>query len=153
MGNIFNPDFYDFIQALNNNGVRYLLVGGYSVILHGYARTTGDMDIWVDKKDENYTYLLNAFNEFKMPVFDMTKNNFLNNAAIDVFTFGKSPVSIDLMTAVKGLNFDDAYTNSEIHQVDDLKIRVVHYNDLLIAKQASGRPRDLDDIENLKKRK
>lgn len=54
MGNIFNEDFRDFLKALNNNQVRYILVGGFSVILHGYARTTGDMDIWVDRSADNY---------------------------------------------------------------------------------------------------
>ena len=47
--NIFNQDFQDFILSLNQAKVRYLLVGGYSVVLHGYQRTTGDMDIWVDR--------------------------------------------------------------------------------------------------------
>ena len=79
MGNIFNEDFRDFISALNNNEVEYILVGGYSVILHGYSRTTGDMDIWVKKTKENYLKLLAAFNQFKMPVFDMTEKKFLNN--------------------------------------------------------------------------
>ena len=95
MGNIFNPDFRDFIHALNNNNVQYILVGGYAVILHGYSRTTGDMDIWVKQDDENYAKLVKAFHEFKMPLFDMTKENFLNNTNIDVFTFGQAPVCID----------------------------------------------------------
>jgi hypothetical protein len=54
MANIFNNDFRDFISALNNQSVKYILVGGYSVILHGYPRTTGDMDIWVERTSENY---------------------------------------------------------------------------------------------------
>jgi len=54
MGNIFNDDFRDFLKSLNNNKVNYILVGGYSVILHGYSRTTGDMDIWVERTKENY---------------------------------------------------------------------------------------------------
>lgn len=149
MGNIFNPDFRDFIQALNNNKVFYILVGGYSVVLHGYSRTTGDMDIWVRKDLKNYKYIIKAFQEFKMPVFDMTQDNFLKNEDIDVFTFGKPPVCIDLMTSVKGLNFVNAYKNSEIILIEGLKIRVVNYQDLIKAKKASGRPRDLDDIENL----
>lgn len=153
MSNIFNADFRDFIQALNDCNVQYILVGGYSVILHGYSRTTGDMDIWVKKDDENYHRLTKAFHEFKMPLFDMTKENFMNNATIDVFTFGQAPVCIDLMTSVKGLNFDEAYLNSQIHSIEDLNIRVVNYNDLIKAKQASGRPRDMDDIEKLRKRK
>ena len=77
MGNIFNSDFRDFIAALNNNEVRYMLVGGYSVILHGYSRTTGDMDLWVERTKENYLKIRKSFEEFGMPVFDMSEENFL----------------------------------------------------------------------------
>ena len=153
MGNIFNPDFRDFIHALNNNKVFYILVGGYSVILHGYSRTTGDMDIWVKKDAQNYKRIVQAFEEFKMPLFDMTQDTFLNNSDIDVFTFGKAPVCIDLMTSVKGLNFDEAYKNSKLILIERLNIRIVNYTDLITAKKASGRPRDLDDIDNLGKGK
>jgi hypothetical protein len=79
MGNIFHQDFRDFLQALNNQQVEYLLVGGYAVIFHGYPRTTGDMDIWVNRTKENYSKLLKAFKEFRMPVFDMTEERFLNH--------------------------------------------------------------------------
>ena len=89
MGNIFNDDFRDFIRTLNIHNVRYILVGGYSVILHGYSRTTGDMDIWVDKTLDNYQRLRRAFLEFGMPVFDMTEKRFLNDPNVDVFTYGK----------------------------------------------------------------
>ena len=61
MGNIFNDDCSDFLAALNKQQVRYILVGGFSVILHGYARTTGDMDIWVERTTENYLKLKKAF--------------------------------------------------------------------------------------------
>lgn len=94
MGNIFNDDFRDFIQCLNDCNVEYILVGGYSVILHGYSRTTGDMDIWVRKTGDNYIKLVKAFNQFQMPVFDMTLENFLNHPSWDVYSFGIPPVSI-----------------------------------------------------------
>ncbi len=77
MSNIFNDDFKDFIKALNNNKVEYILVGGYAVILHGYNRTTGDMDIWVNQTKENYQKIVKSFHEFGTPVFDMTEENFL----------------------------------------------------------------------------
>ena len=95
MANIFNDDFQDFLKALNEFHVEYILVGGYSVILHGYSRTTGDMDIWVKKTKENYLKIGRAFRRFGMPLFDMTESNFLSNPALDVFTFGRVPVSID----------------------------------------------------------
>lgn len=78
MGNIFNPDFQDFIRALNEADVRYVLVGGYAVILYGYNRTTGDLDIWAERTEENYIRLVTAFRNFNMSVFDMSLENFLN---------------------------------------------------------------------------
>lgn len=149
MSNIFNEDFRDFISALNDSDVEYILVGGYSVILHGYLRTTGDLDIWVNKKKKNYFKLVKAFEKFKMPVFDMSEDNFLKNPAFNVFTFGRPPSGIDIMTDVKGLNFDSAFKTSEFVEVGNLKVRLIGLSELLKAKRASGRYRDLDDIDHL----
>jgi predicted nucleotidyltransferase len=149
MANIFNPDFRDFLEALRRWQVRYILVGGYSVILHGYSRTTGDMDIWVEKTRANYDRLSNAFYEFGMSTFDMTEDNFLNNPNLDVFTFGRQPVAIDIITAIKGLEFTATYNQAKNVEVEGLTIRLIHYNDLLTAKRAAGRPRDINDIDNL----
>jgi hypothetical protein len=149
MGNIFNEDFRDFINSLNNYDVKYILVGGYSVILHGYSRTTGDMDIWVERTSENYKKINTAFLNFGMPVFDMTEHAFLNDKKLDVFTFGRPPSSIDIMVAVKGLNFADCYKNAVYFEEDGLKIRTIYITDLINAKKASGRSKDMDDLENL----
>ena len=149
MSNIFNTDFRDFITCLNQAEVRYILVGGYSVIIHGYSRTTGDMDIWVDKTEANYLKLTKAFLSFQMPIFDMTLHNFLGQE-MDVFRFGVPPARIDLMTNVLGLSFNDTFEKSVLYSEEDLTIRVIHVNDLIRAKKASGRHRDLNDIENLK---
>jgi len=151
MANIFHPDFQDFIRALNKFEVDYILLGGYAVILHGYNRTTGDMDIWVRKTKINYDKLVPAFEAFGMPVFDMTEDNFINNSDIDVFTFGISPVSIDLMTEAKGLDFEEAFQKATLHQLEEgLTVRVIHINHLLQTKAAAGRLKDMDDIEHLK---
>lgn len=149
MGNIFNEDFRNFITCFNDNNVKYILVGGYSVILHGYSRTTGDMDLWVERTSENYKNIRAAFLQFGMPVFDMTENAFLKNETFDVFTFGKPPSSIDIMVAVKGLDFADCYLNSVYFDEDGLKVRTIYINDLISAKKASGRSKDLNDLENL----
>ena len=149
MPNLFNDDFRDFIIALNEQEVRYLLVGGYSVILHGYSRTTGDMDIWVDRSKDNYLKLKQAFVKFGMPVFDMTEENFLSHPAWDVFTFGKPPVAIDLMVQLKGLDFDEAFNRSVIFSDEELEVRTIHKNDLIQAKKTAGRNKDLNDLENL----
>ncbi len=147
--NIFNTDFQDFITALNDNDVEYILLGGYAVILHGYSRNTGDMDIFVRKSEENYRKLQLAFRQFGMPMFDMTLDNFLHNSTLDVFTFGMPPVSIDILTQPKELDFDEAFENAEMKEVDGINIKVIHLNDLIRQKKAVNRAKDLNDIEHL----
>jgi predicted nucleotidyltransferase len=149
MGNIFEDDFRDFLNALNNQKVDYILVGGYSVIIHGYPRTTGDMDLWVKKTKDNYKNLVEAFSEFGMPTFDMTEDNFLNHPDWNVFSFGRPPVAIDIMTTVKGLDFDKTFVHAKFYDDGGLKVKTIHKNDLIIAKKASNRPKDQDDLENI----
>ncbi len=148
MADYFNKDFRDFISALNNQKVDYILAGGMAVILHGYVRATGDMDIWVNKRVENYQKLVAAFKEFRMPVFDMTESNFMSDQ-YDVWTFGVSPVKIEIMTAVKGLKFEEAYASSQIYTEDNVSIRFLGINSLIQAKKAAGRFKYLDDIDQL----
>lgn len=147
--NVLGPDFRAFIDCMNDHGVLYILVGGYSVIMHGYNRTTGDLDVWVKPTSENYDCLVDAFGCFSMPVFDMDRSAFLNNTSMDVFTFGRPPVAIDIMTRVKGLDFDEAYKNAIVRSVDGSKIRVLGLPDLIKSKRASDRPKDQDDIQHL----
>ncbi len=149
MPNIFNADFREFIAALNNNKVEYLLVGGYAVILHGYRRTTGDLDIWVNTTEENYEKLLKAYRAFGLPATDITPDNFLHNDNIEVFTYGVPPVCIEIMKVVKGCKFSDAYQMCEVFNENGLVIRFLHLNTLIQAKKAAGRYKDLDDIEKL----
>jgi len=149
MAAIFNDDFREFIQSLNDNQVEYLLVGGYAVILHGYRRVTGDMDIWVNRTKENYSKLTKAFSQFGLSVFDMTEENFLESESADVFSFGRPPVSIDILTRLKGVEFDDAFLHSLLFDENGLIVRFIHLNNLIEAKKASGRYKDLDDIEKL----
>jgi hypothetical protein len=149
MGNIFNDDFRDFIQAMNNHDVEYILVGGYAVILHGYRRVTGDMDVWVNRTKDNYAKLVRAFAEFHLPLFDMTEQKFLDPDTADVFSYGRPPVSIDIITDLKGVQFDAAFSKAQIFNESGLMIRFIHLNDLIQAKKAAARHKDLDDIEKL----
>lgn len=110
------------------------------------------MDIWVNRTEENYKKLMKAFYQFRMPAFDMTKENFLNHSDWDVFKFGRKPTAIDIMTKVKGLNFDECFKLSKIFEVEELTIRTLHLNDLIQAKKEAGRLKDLDDIQQLTKK-
>jgi predicted nucleotidyltransferase len=149
MANIFHEDFRDFINALNEAEVRYILVGGYSVVLHGYSRITGDMDLWMERTSENYKRITKAFRIFGMPLFDMTESNFLSHPIWDVFTFGTPPVAIDIMVNIEGLNFEDVFQKAVYFEDDDLKIRTINRNDLIAAKKIAGRAKDINDLENL----
>ena len=150
---IFNDDFVEFFEALNKGNVEYILIGGYSVILHGYPRTTGDLDIWVRRTDDNYNNLLRTFGFFGLPVFDMTLANFLNVEEFDVFRFGRLPMAIDIITSIKGLTFEQAYPRVIKKEYQGVAINYISYEDLITAKLASGRPRDINDIQNLEERK
>jgi len=149
MGDLFSQDFRDFLQALNDKEVEYILVGGFAVILHGYQRVTGDMDIWVNRTDSNYSRIVEAFNQFGMPVFDMTRENFLHEKKPDVFIFGRRPNAIDIMLQVKGLRFSECFEIAKWFEDDGLKIKVLHINHLRQAKKEAGRFKDFDDLEHL----
>lgn len=149
MSGNFPKDFLDFLESFNKNKVEYIIVGGFSVILHGYPRTTGDIDIWVKRTLPNYKKIQKAFFDFGMPLFDMTEENFMNHPDWDVYTFGRPPVAIDIMLAVKGLDFDQASKNSIFSIENGISIRTLSREDLIKAKTAVLRPKDLDDLANI----
>lgn len=148
--NLFNPDFIDFIEALNANDVDYVLVGGYAVNLHGHFRGTGDMDIWVKPTKTNYRKLSNAFFDFGLSLFDMVESKFLDTESYDVFSFGRKPISIEIMTKVKGLDYTNTAKNRISFEIKKgVFVQTISLDDLIAAKKASARYKDLDDIEHL----
>lgn len=136
-------------MEFNTCKVKYVLVGGYAVIYHGYNRTTGDLDIYVERSIKNYNLLCKAFKNFGLALFDMTEENFLDESTFEVFTFGNPPVSIDIITSLKGVLFSQALALSQIGTIDNISVRVLHKNGLIEAKTKSGRAKDLADIEML----
>jgi len=151
MGYIFNPDFQEFLLALNKNEVNYVLVGGYSVIYHGFPRTTGDLDIFVEVSKSNYQKLVQAFEQFQMPIFDMTEDSFLHQTTINVYTFGKPPVCIEILKEITGFTFQEINNNALNTVFEEIPMKVIHRNDLKRNKQMIGRSKDLNDLENLSK--
>lgn len=150
MNNIFNSDFQEFLKAFEDFQVEYVLVGGYSVIIHGYSRTTGDMDLFVNPHKDNYNKVVKAFAQFGMHLFGMDLENFLDTDNFDVFEYGRPPMAIDIITKLKGVNFFDAYKNAIRYEVTDtLCINVIHISQLIQNKMAVGRLKDLSDIDYL----
>jgi len=148
MPNLFNYDFLEFLELLGKHEVEYLLVGGYAVILNGYVRSTGDLDLWVNKSKENYTKLVKVYSDFGAPIFPFEE---FDNDKFDVWSIGVEPTKIEVLTHVDGLNFYDSTKRCNYLKIQNLKIPYINYDDLLKNKEASGRYKDLADIEQLKK--
>lgn len=149
MANLFNQDFQDFIEALNQAEVEYILVGGYAVILHGYIRSTADMDVWVNKTAFNYQKLIKAFQLFGAPVF--SEKEFLGNQ-FDVWGIGIEPNKIEILNKITGVEFSEAFPQCKTFTQNHVHVRYIHLKHLIQAKKAAGRFKDKDDIEQLNKR-
>jgi predicted nucleotidyltransferase len=150
MIDIFNPDFKDLIRSLNKFEVEYLLVGGYAVILHGYIRSTSDLDIWVNRTENNYYKLMKAFLDFGLPTTEVSKNSFLHDEEVEVYRFGIEPSAVDLIIGMKAMPFENAFSKAKWQKISkDLKVRLINLPELIILKTFAGRNKDLGDLEHL----
>jgi hypothetical protein len=150
MPNLFNIDFLDFLELLNKHEVDYLLVGGYAVILHGFGRSTGDLDLWVNKNSENYNKLQQAYNDFGAPIFSIED---FESEKFDVWSIGAEPRKIEILTKVSGLNFGESFRNCKWLELENFKVPYIDFDDLIKNKKSTGRLKDLLDIEQLSKSK
>jgi len=145
---ILNQDFREFIALLNKHKVRYLLIGGYAVALHGHPRYTKDLDIWIWMDHTNAERLSTALKEFGFSSLDLAPEDFLEPDQI--IQLGHPPNRIDLMTSPKGIDFDKCFLSREEIEIDGLKINLINLENLRKNKKATGRHQDLADLENLK---
>ena len=144
---MFSQDFKEFVGLLIENQVEYLIVGGYAVGIHGHPRFTGDLDIWLKPSLENADKIVRSINAFGFSSFALTKEDFIKEG--NVVQLGYPPLRIDLLTNIDGVTFDDCFPNRKIVEIDELTVNFIGYQDLLKNKKASGRLRDLDDLDNL----
>lgn len=145
---IFNRDFREFIALLNKHNVRYLIIGGYAVALHGHPRYTKDLDIWIWMNSANATLLCTVLGEFGFSSLDLTPEDFLEPDRI--IQLGYPPNRIDLMTTPKGIDFKTCYSNREIIDIEGLEINLIDLENLKKNKKATGRYQDLADLDSLK---
>jgi hypothetical protein len=150
MQNVFNIDFLEFLELLDNHEVEYLLVGGYAVILHGYARITGDMNLWVNQTNENYNKLKLVYTNFGAPIFSIED---FESDKFDVWSIGVEPRKIEILTKVSGLEFKESKKNCVYLNFEKFKIPYIDFEDLMKNKITTGRLKDLADVEQLMKNK
>lgn len=141
------PDFKDFLRLLSENKVEYLLVGGYAVALHGYVRYTSDMDIWVYTSPENAGRVVTVLEKFGIP--DAAVLLSVLQKEKRVIGMGIPPYKIEVITTIDGVDFQDCYSNREVAIIDALEVTYISLKDLRKNKTASGRFKDLDDLEHL----
>ncbi len=144
---MLNPDFKEFIESLNDNRVRYLVVGGYAVALHGYPRYTKDIDIWVEMTQENAARIVKALDQFGFGSLNLKESDFTEPDQI--IQLGFPPRRIDILTTLPGVEFSECYLSHTTVMMEGVPVNFIDLENLKKNKKATGRHQDLADLENL----
>ena len=140
-------DFRDFLKLLNSHKAEYLLIGGFAVGYHGYPRATGDMDIWIAVSHENAGKMVNVLKEFGFDIPGLIADMFLKKR--QVIRMGMPPIRIEVLTDISGVSFDECYDKRVTDFIDDIRVNIISSEHLKINKKASGRVKDLNDLDYL----
>ncbi|MCL2641537.1 MAG: nucleotidyltransferase [Phycisphaerales bacterium] len=136
-------EFRDLLKSLNGQGVDYMLVGGWAVIHYGYARNTGDIDFWIATTSENADRVILALKEFigvapeKRSITELYKT----------IEFGMPPLRVHMMCEISGAEYEDCRKRKVMTEWDGIPVAVIGFEDLMINKKASGRPKDIADVK------
>lgn len=140
-------DLREFIGLLNSHKVEYLVVGGHAVAFHGHPRFTGDIDFLVRTTPSNVHRVLDVLNAFGFGALGITERDLLEPGRI--VQLGHPPNRIDILTSISGVDFDSAWEGRVETVMDDQPVSLLGWDELLQNKRASGRQKDLADIEKL----
>ena len=141
------PDFKEFLKLLKEYNVRYLLIGGYAVGYHGYARATEDMDIWVAIHPDNAQKIVTVLKVFGFDLPELKPELFLREKQI--IRMGIPPVKLEIGTSISGVDFDECYQGRVVDELDGVEVNLIDLENLKKNKKASGRLKDLADLEKL----
>jgi len=141
-------DFRGLLESLNSAGVKYLVLGGYAVIFYGYERVTKDLDIWISIDPANAQKVADTLQEYA-GFNNQQANQSMFKKKGKVFVIGREPVRVDILTNVSALSFDNCYARRQVVEWDGVKVPLISFEDLRHNKKASGRAKDLADLENL----
>jgi Nucleotidyltransferase of unknown function (DUF6036) len=145
-------DYRELLSILNAHRVKYLVVGAYAVAIHAQPRATKDLDLLIKAGPENAQAVFAALAEFGAPLKGLTAADFAETGPF--FRIGREPVGVDILTAIPGVGFDDAWPRRVEEVFDeetDLRVNFISREDLLAAKRAAGRRQDLADVEAIEK--
>lgn len=140
-------DFKEFLRLLNSHQVEYLLIGGYAVGYYGYPRATNDMDVWVAVYPDNAERLVDVMQAFGFSVPGLSKDLFLREQKI--VRMGVPPMRIEVLTGISGVAFEECYADRIVGEIDGVVVNLIDLEHLKQNKKASGRYKDLSDLEHL----
>ena len=141
------PDFKELLALLNKHKVKYLVIGGYAVIHHSRPRYTGDLDVWVEASEANAERIVMVLQDFGFPPQAVSIAMITEQQKI--IRMGFEPMRLELFTKIPGVEFSDCYPRHQIVKIGRLNVPFIGLSDLKRNKQASGRPKDLQDLEEL----
>jgi hypothetical protein len=142
-----NPDFRDLLSEFSAHRVEFLLVGAHALAVHGLVRATKDLDVWVRPDPGNATRVLAALASFGAPLGDLSVDDLAKPGTI--FQIGVPPLRIDVITAIDGVGFPEAWRDHEEVSVAGVVVPVISRHHVIANKRASGRLQDLADLERL----
>jgi hypothetical protein len=142
-------DFRDLLEILNRHQVRYLVVGGFAVAVHGTPRYTKDLDIWVEVSPDNAARIIEVLDEFGFASLGLRAEDFLDPDV--VIQLGYEPNRIDFLTTLTGVDFAEAYPARISITISGIVVPLIDRASLIANKRALGRPHDLDDAKDLDK--
>jgi hypothetical protein len=142
-----NPDFVDLLRAFIAADVRFLVVGAYALALHGRPRATGDLDVWIDPTPENASRVMRALQAFGAPLHDITESDFTRPGV--TYQMGVEPVRIDILTELTGVSFAEVWPDRMRGAFGEVHVDFIGLQAFIRNKRATGRLKDLADIEGL----
>ncbi|MDO9000291.1 hypothetical protein [Sediminibacterium sp.] len=147
-----DSEIFKVWQLLEKNKTIYIMVGGFATTFHGFSRVTQDLDLWIKDTLENRKSLRNVIKELDIGDFEGIETS----EFIPGYTSIKlnSGIELDIMTYLKGfeqVKFDECYSIAPVADIDGVSIKFLHINQLIEAKKAAGRAKDLMDLEELEK--
>lgn len=140
-----SSDWIELLRGLNAAGARYLIVGAHALGLYATPRATGDLDIWIERSQENAGRVYRALADFGAPLGDLTVQELQGDDCI--FMFGRPPVRVDILTDISGVSFEEAWPNRAQGALAGVPVSFIGREDLIKNKRASGRTKDLADVE------
>ena len=141
------PEYLNLVRLLNEEKVEYVVLGGHAVIAHGYLRTTGDIDIFVNPTPENAVKIVLALEKYGFTNGEFEVSDF--TLVPNYLSFSRYDGWIDLMTFTVGVTFEECYQNKIELEVQGVKIKFINLRELIKNKKALGRAQDLNDLQSL----